>query len=179
MKCVSIDLDGTLLNSQHDISKENILAIHELQKKGYEVILNTGRALKDIVKIKEIQDMEIPIICLNGSVLYSKTRNLLYETSIAISTYNEIFSTLQKIGVWVLVYTNHGGFPSTLPPLHHKSYEELDTLFREYNYDEILNQENLKIYKLMALVQNDRLEKIEEVKKGLTNKYDSDGFFFS
>ncbi|MEH7377363.1 Cof-type HAD-IIB family hydrolase [Neobacillus drentensis] len=172
MKCVSIDLDGTLLNSQHQISKENISALNELQKKGYEIILNTGRAYKDIVKIKEIQNMDVPIICLNGSVLYSKTKNLLFETSIPISTYKKIFSTLQKIGVNVLVYTNYGGFPSTLPPLHHKSNEELDTLFGEFNYDEILNKENLKIYKLIALVQNDRLEKIEEVNKRLTNKFD-------
>lgn len=172
MKCVSIDLDGTLLNSQHQISKENISALNELQKKGYEIILNTGRAYKDIVKIKEIQNMDVPIICLNGSVLYSKTKNLLFEISIPISTYKKIFSTLQKIGVYVLVYTNYGGFPSTLPPLHHKSNEELDTLFGEFNYDEILNKENLKIYKLIALVQNDRLEKIEEVNKRLTNKFD-------
>jgi Cof subfamily protein (haloacid dehalogenase superfamily) len=172
MKCVSIDLDGTLLNSQHEISKENLLAINELLNNGYEIILNTGRAYKDVVKIKGIQKMEVPIICLNGSVLYSKTRNLLYETSIAISTYKEIFSTLQKLGVWVLVYTNYGGFPSTLPPLHHKSYEELDNLFSEYNYDGILKQENLKIYKLIALVQNDRVEKIEEVKKELMNNFD-------
>ncbi|SMQ86726.1 hypothetical protein SAMN05444673_6739 [Bacillus sp. OV166] len=172
MKCVSIDLDGTLLNSQHQISKENISALNELQKKGYEIILNTGRAYKDIVNIKEIQNMDVPIICLNGSVLYSKTKNLLFETSIPISTYKKIFYTLQKIGVYVLVYTNYGGFPSTLPPLHHKSNEELDTLFGEFNYDEILNKENLKIYKLIALVQNDRLEKIEEVNKRLTNKFD-------
>ena len=80
---------------------------------------------------------------------------MLYETTIPITTYNEIFYTLQKLGVWILVYTNYGGFPSTLPPLHHKSNQELYTLFHEYNYDEILNKENLKIYKLIALVPND------------------------
>lgn len=171
MKCVSIDLDGTLLNSQHEISEENKLALNELQDKGYEIILNTGRAYADIIKIKAIQNMEVSIFCLNGSVLYSKTRELLFETTISITSYKEIFSTLQKLGVWILVYTNYGGFPSTLPPLHHKSNEELCTLFHEYNYDEILNKENLKIYKLIALVQNERLEKIEEVKRELANKF--------
>ncbi|WP_423800656.1 HAD family hydrolase [Neobacillus sp. SAB-20_R2A] len=170
MKCVSIDLDGTLLNSQHEISKENILALNELQQQGYEIILNTGRAYKDIVKINGIQDLEIPIICLNGSVLYSKTGNLLFETSIPIPAYKQTLSILQRIGVYVLVYTNHGGFPSTLPPLQRKSNEELAVVFRDYHYDEIFNLENLKIYKLIALVQNDQLEKIEEVKKSLKNQ---------
>ncbi|MGG0288931.1 HAD family hydrolase [Peribacillus butanolivorans] len=172
MKCISIDLDGTLLNSRHEISEEDLKALKELQEKGHTIILNTGRSYADVVKIKPIQNMEVPIFCLNGSLLYSKTRELLYEVTLSMSTYKEIFSVLQKLGVRILVYTNYGGFPSTLPPLHHKSNEELDTLFQTYNYDEILNQDNLKIYKLIALVQYDQLEKIEVVKKTLANKFD-------
>jgi Cof subfamily protein (haloacid dehalogenase superfamily) len=172
MKCISIDLDGTLLNSRHEISEENRKALKELQEKGYKIILNTGRAYADVVKIKAIQNMEVPIFCVNGSVLYSETGELLYEATISISTYKEIFSVLKKWGVGILVYTNYGGFPSTLPPLHHKSKEELDTLFQEYNYDEILNKDNLKIYKLIALVYDEQLEKIEEIKKALASKLD-------
>lgn len=172
MKCISIDLDGTLLNSRHEISEEDLKALEELQEKGHTVILNTGRSYADVVKIKPIQNMEVPIFCLNGSLLYSKTRELLYEVTLPMSTYKEIFSVLKKLGVRILVYTNYGGFPSTLPPLHHKSNEELDTLFQTYNYNEILNQDNLKIYKLIALVHNDQLDKIEVVKKTLANKFD-------
>ena len=72
MICISIDLDGTLLNSEHEISKEHELALKELHDSGYEVILNTGRAYPDIVKYKAIENMKLPIICLNGSAVYSK-----------------------------------------------------------------------------------------------------------
>ncbi|MED4798132.1 HAD-IIB family hydrolase, partial [Priestia megaterium] len=153
MKCISIDLDGTLLNSQHEISEENVKTLKELHQQGHSIILNTGRAYADVIKLKAVQNMEVPIFCINGSVLYSKTRELLYEATISVSTYKKIFSILNEIGVGILVYTNYGGFPSTLPPLHNKSKEELATLFQEYNYDEILNKDNLKIYKLIALVQ--------------------------
>ena len=169
MKCVSIDLDGTLLNSRNEISVENMEALKELQEEGYTIIFNTGRAYADVVKIKGIQNMEVPIFCLNGSALYSKNRELLYETTISITSYIETFSVLENLGVRILVYTNYGGFPSTLPPLHHKSKEELETLFQEYDYDEILKKDNLKIYKLIAFVQNDKLEKIEVVKRKLAN----------
>jgi Cof subfamily protein (haloacid dehalogenase superfamily) len=172
MKCISIDLDGTLLNSRHEISEENRKVLKELQEKGYKIILNTGRAYADVMKIKGIQNMEVPIFCVNGSVLYSETGELLYEATIPISTYKEIFSVLKELGVGVLVYTNDGGFPSTLPPLHHKSKEELDTLFKEYDYEDILNKDNLKIYKLIALVYDGQLEKVEEVKKVLVDQYD-------
>ncbi|MBP2078466.1 HAD family hydrolase [Oceanobacillus polygoni] len=172
MNCFSIDLDGTLLNSQHEISEGNSIALRELQKNGYEVIVNTGRAYKDVIKFKSLRDMNIPIFCMNGSILYSKSREVFFEATIPISVYEVIFSVLKKIGVGILVYTNYGNFPSSLPDLRQKSKEEQDILFREYNYDSILNRENLKVYKLIALVDYSQLKKIEEVKKALISMLD-------
>jgi Cof subfamily protein (haloacid dehalogenase superfamily) len=172
MKCFSIDLDGTLLNSEHEISVGNLNALHDLKEQGHCVILNTGRAYTDVIKLKAIQSMEIPIFCVNGSVLYSDKKEVLYEAKISLSTYRDIFQILKELGVGILVYTNYGGFPSTLPPLHRKSKEELTTLFNHFNYDEVLEKDNLKIYKLIALVHHDQLEKVEDVKKALAGKFD-------
>lgn len=167
MICVSIDLDGTLLNSKHELSEENLLALKELQENGYEVILNTGRAYADIIKNPAIKNLELPIICLNGSAVFSKEGELLYETGLSFNTYHEIITTLKRMGVWTLIYTNYGGYPSTLPPLHVKSNEELGQLFSEFDYDEILSRDNLKVYKLIGLVKKEVPGKIEEIKKEL------------
>ncbi|GHH99864.1 HAD family hydrolase [Neobacillus kokaensis] len=172
MKCISIDLDGTLLNSQQDISEENLKVLNELQDQGHCIILNTGRAFADVIKYQAIQQLDVPIFCINGSVLYSKTREVLYEATIPVSIYKEILSILKELGAGILVYTNYGGFPSTLPPLHGKSKEELNAFFRGYNYDEILEQDNLKIFKIIALVSEDECEKIEPVKMALANMFD-------
>jgi len=172
MKCISIDLDGTLLNSQHEISAKNESVLNELKAEGHCLILNTGRAYADVIKLKAVQNMEIPIFCINGSVLFSASRELMYEATLTTSTYKNIFSILKGLGVGILVYTNYGGFPSTLPPLHGKSKQELDTLFQTFNYEEILEKDNLKIYKLIALVHPKDLEKIEEVKAALAGKFD-------
>jgi len=171
MKCFSIDLDGTLLNSDHEISEANMQTINELNDQGHAVILNTGRAYGDVIKIDALQNLEIPIFCVNGSVLFSDKRELLYEATISIETYNELFPILKELGVGILVYTNYGGFPSTLPPLHKKSKEELNTLFEEFNYDEILEKDQLKIYKIIALTHLDEVEKVEVVKKALEGKF--------
>ena len=42
-KLIAIDLDGTLLNDEKEIPKENIKTINELMKRGYEVVFATGR----------------------------------------------------------------------------------------------------------------------------------------
>ena len=172
MKCISIDLDGTLLNSQHEISVENEKALNELKEAGHCLILNTGRAYADVIKLKAVQNMEIPIFCINGSVLYSEMREMLYEATLTMSTYKKIFTILKELGVGILVYTNYGGFPSTLPPLHGKTKQELDTLFQEFDYEGILRKDDVKIYKLIALVHPDQLERINEVKAALAGKFE-------
>ncbi|MCM3584140.1 HAD family hydrolase [Mesobacillus maritimus] len=172
MKCFSIDLDGTLLNSSHEISRANQEVLTELIAQGHTVILNTGRAYADVIKIDAIKRMQLPIFCVNGSVLYSDTGKLLYEATIPLPVYKDLFPFLKEMGVGILVYTNDGGLPSTLPPLHEKSKEELDDMFSNFNYDVIFEKDNLKIYKLIALVHYDQLAKIEKVKKALFGKFD-------
>lgn len=171
MKCISIDLDGTLLNSQHEITEASLKTIEELKSQGHSVILNTGRAIADVLKIPAVPSLGLPIFCINGSNLFSSTGELLFEATLSVDTYKEIFSTLKALGVGILVYTNHGGYPSTLPPLQGKSQEELDILFKEYDYDQLLAVEDVKIYKMIALVYDEKLEKIVDIRSALKDRF--------
>lgn len=47
IKCIAIDMDGTLLTSTQEITKENREAIKEAQDKGVEVVIATGRAYEE------------------------------------------------------------------------------------------------------------------------------------
>ena len=42
-KLIATDMDGTLLNDEHSISKGNIEAIKEVQKKGIKFVLASGK----------------------------------------------------------------------------------------------------------------------------------------
>src|SRR4051794_20832213 len=106
MKCFSIDLDGTLLNSAHKIPEENFKVLQKLQSQGHTIIINTGRAVEDVIKFEEIQDLQAPIISINGTVLYSSTREVLYEASLPVETYQQLLPILRDLGLWVMVYTN-------------------------------------------------------------------------
>src|SRR4051794_15162077 len=172
MKCFSIDLDGTLLNSTHEISNENLKVLQNLHKQGHSIIFNTGRAFEDVIKFDAIKKMETPIICINGTVLYSKTRDILYEASLPISTYKELFPILKELGLWIMVYTNQGGFPCRNPEIQDKSPEEIEHIFNDYDYDQILKKDHLKIYKVMAVSREDQLEKVDQAKKAIEGKFD-------
>ena len=172
MKCFSIDLDGTLLNSDHEISHENLEVLKTIQKQGHSIIFNTGRAFEDVIRYEEIKELETPIICINGTVLYSKTREVLYEASLPLSIYKELFPILKEIGVWIMVYTNQGGFPCRNPEIQDKSPEEIDSIFHDYDYDHILNKDHLKIHKVMAVSRKDQTEKIDQIKQIIQGKLD-------
>lgn len=170
MKCFSIDLDGTLLNSKREISAENLHVLKELKSQGHSVIINTGRAYDDVIQFEELNSLQIPIFTINGTVIYSENKDVLFEASIPLSLYKELFSILKQFGLWIMVYTNQGGFPCRNPYLQGKSDEEIELIFADYDYEQMLSRENLVIYKVMAVSRQNQLEKIAAVKEALQGK---------
>ncbi|MED3642111.1 HAD family hydrolase [Caldifermentibacillus hisashii] len=170
MKCFSIDLDGTLLNSTREISEENVATLKYLHEQGHYVIINSGRAIEDVLKFEEIRKLNLPIISINGTVIYSENRDILFEASIPISTYKKLFSLLSELGLGIMVYTNQGGFPFRNPDIQGKSWEEIESMFANYNYDQIFEKDNLKIYKVMAVTRPDQIETIDLAKKAVAGK---------
>ncbi|KAB7671300.1 HAD family hydrolase [Bacillus sp. B1-b2] len=167
MKCVSLDLDGTLLDDQHQISENNKKVIQQLKENNVDVILNTGRQYADVIKVNGVKELELPIICLNGSMMYHPSGELLYETKISMEVYQSVLTELQKLNVGILVYTNQGGFPCTLPGLKGKSWDEIQALFDNQDYDMIAHLKDVKIYKLIAVVAETEMDRIKDVKNQL------------
>ncbi|MDQ0247743.1 Cof subfamily protein (haloacid dehalogenase superfamily) [Bacillus fengqiuensis] len=72
MSFIAIDLDGTLLNDQNEISEENIKAIRYAGDRGFEVVISTGRAYFDVQTICEKAGLSQFVIGTNGSTIHSK-----------------------------------------------------------------------------------------------------------
>ncbi|KZL92165.1 Cof-type HAD-IIB family hydrolase [Clostridium magnum] len=72
MKLFATDLDGTLLNSKHEISKENINALKIAQENGVEIVIATGRTYADAKAICRQANICAHIISNNGSLAHSK-----------------------------------------------------------------------------------------------------------
>lgn len=67
IKLVAIDMDGTLLNSAHKLSQENIDAVRLLESSGIKVVLCTGRPLSGVVPyFKELSLDENSFAILNN-----------------------------------------------------------------------------------------------------------------
>lgn len=83
IKLVVFDMDGTLLNSEKKIPKQNIDAINKLRKKGIKYSFCTGRMPIMAEYYKDILNVDIPIITANGLILWDPLiKENIYEASI-------------------------------------------------------------------------------------------------
>lgn len=82
-KAIFLDLDGTLLDDNKNVSEENKKAIQYAKEKGVYVVLCSGRQ-KDAVKtFKEMADSSRYIISSNGAQIYDCEKNeTLYTCTI-------------------------------------------------------------------------------------------------
>lgn len=107
MKLIATDLDGTLLNSNRTISKENILAILEAQKQGIEVIISTGRTFNSAKNIIKTAGINTPyIISSNGSQIHKTCGKELKSFSINISAINKILPYLHYNNFYYVISTD-------------------------------------------------------------------------
>lgn len=69
------DMDGTLLNSEKKISKENLNAIEYFVKEGGTFTVATGRMLQSVELFIEELKLEFPTILHNGAKIYDYKNN--------------------------------------------------------------------------------------------------------
>lgn len=94
-KLIAMDLDGTLLDDDKKVPKENLEVLEQLISKGYEVVIATGRRYWSAKQL--LKDVRKPLVILanNGNIVRSTA-----DDGIIIKKYLDIkdFKTLIKEG---------------------------------------------------------------------------------
>lgn len=71
IRLIAIDIDGTLLNSQLEVSEANLAALKRAHSEGIEVVLGTGRRHAFALPIAEMLGFDLWMISSNGAVTRS------------------------------------------------------------------------------------------------------------
>ena len=108
-KLMAIDLDGTLLDSYGEISKENRTAITYALDKGVEVVLASGRDPQTMQKISLDLGIQNYLIAGNGASVYSiKEQKTIYEKYISTKKALKIIRMCKENSIFLNVYTDQG-----------------------------------------------------------------------
>ncbi|AZV49810.1 Cof-type HAD-IIB family hydrolase [Bacillus halotolerans] len=106
MKLIATDLDGTLLNSKHQVSSENENALRQAQRDGIEVVVSTGRAYFDVVSIFEPLGIKTWVISANGAVIHDPDGRLYHSETIDKKRAYDILSWLESENYYYEVFTD-------------------------------------------------------------------------
>ncbi|GAB6100338.1 Cof-type HAD-IIB family hydrolase [Halanaerocella petrolearia] len=78
-KLVAIDMDDTLLDDQHRVSKKNREVINYLLKQGINVVLASGRPFGSLAPYAQDLGIVMPIISANGSLIKCLLTDKIYH----------------------------------------------------------------------------------------------------
>jgi hypothetical protein len=103
IKLVAIDLDGTLLNTAHEVSKENKQAIQAAKDAGIKVVLCTGRPLKGMIHILQecnlLEEGDLGITYNGGLVQWTHTGKTVSQITHTKEDVQVAYQLSQKMGM--------------------------------------------------------------------------------
>lgn len=105
-----LDIDGTLLNSQREISESTKNAIVEAQKRGKTIAVASGRSISGMRRTAAnilLEEFGGYIIAYNGTtVLNCKTGECIYNQTISNDLIAPVFEAAKEAKVGILVYND-------------------------------------------------------------------------
>ncbi len=139
------DMDGTLLNGQHELSELTIRALTELRARNANLVIATGRHLNDIRCYMEQLGGGIAAITCNGANIHDKNGELLASQEMPLTANQSLIPLGTRFNVHANIYTHNEWLVSTpceaLLPAHMKS----GFFYRVVDHQEMLKTPALKI----------------------------------
>lgn len=109
MKLIALDLDGTTLNSNKEISDENIRAIKKAQQQGHIVMILSGRTPSSINEQLAKYNLDCPVGGNNGTAIFANGK-LLELNSLGHLQNQKVAIEIEKENVPYNISTNKGIF---------------------------------------------------------------------
>lgn len=108
IKLIVTDMDGTLFNSEQQISIRNMAAIREAEKNNVSFMIATGRSIDTIQPTLDAYQLKCSLILLNGAEIRDEEKNIIHTINIEQEKVFEISKQLKKVGYIPEYMTNKG-----------------------------------------------------------------------
>ena len=175
MELFVTDLDGTLLNSNKEVSIKSTEILNKLIDNGVNFTVATARTPATVVDLLQDVNLKLPAVLMNGVLLYDiKEEKYINIKEIGKDTVDKVFDVLNKFDKNAMVY----GIRNNHLWVYHKEFEysweynfykeradrKQKTFLKVENYQECINES-----KIINFLVFDKYEKIkgiyEELKK--------------
>lgn len=162
-KVVVSDLDGTLLNSDQEVSDFSKEVIRKLVKKKVKFYIATGRAYPDANRIMKSIGIKIPLISANGGVINDAEGKEIYRNNLD-EKYKDIILNIDYNAISDLIhiniYSDNRWFLTEEERKVNPFEEEPDYMYEIMPMEKMKKMEITKIYYIGPRKELLKLEKI-------------------
>lgn len=107
-KMIVLDIDGTLFNTKHEITPITKAALTEAQKRGYIVVLSSGRPSIGMYKVAgelELGKYGSYISAFNGGEIQKMSSNeVVFNNPLSVEDQHELFDMAHKYGTNIMTF---------------------------------------------------------------------------
>lgn len=108
IKLIVSDMDGTLFNSNQEISPANLAAIKQAEKNGIRFMIATGRSMETIGPTLKKYGLKCGLILMNGAEVRDENLNIINTINIDHKIIPKLAEVLDKQGYIPEYMTNQG-----------------------------------------------------------------------
>lgn len=122
-KLVALDLDGTLLNSQGQLSTKHIEAVRKARNAGVQVLIATGRYFMQTLRIIEELNYDGILVLNDGALIIdTKDNKVIYENSFSMHDVEQLVNVCRERNIHFAACTAFDYFVEVIDDAHLKHY---------------------------------------------------------
>lgn len=107
-KLIAVDMDGTLLNDNGQITPDTIAAVNLAVSQNVLFTICTGRPIQGVEKYSKLLQLKAPIITYNGSmIVQSDTKETLFSQTLTYSDAIKILNVGNEMGATMCVWAHN------------------------------------------------------------------------
>lgn len=113
IKLIASDMDGTLLNSNHDIDSETLEAIRKAEEAGIIFAISTGREYDSVKVLLDKHNIKAQCVLSNGAEYRDEDGNILDVINIKEEIAKKIIKILDESKMSARIFTDKGVFTTS------------------------------------------------------------------
>jgi len=171
IKLIALDVDGTIMDKNFNISEKVTKTIKNALDKGIYVLLATGRMYSATVPVAMHLGLKTPLVVYQGSLIqeFYRSNKILMHHTVPTDISLQVIKDLRQYGVQINAYINDNLYAESFSPILDEYASRRDTPI--YKVDNFESMSNFEPTKILGLDYNINL--IDKIRNELKEKYEN------
>lgn len=139
IRLIASDMDGTLLNNDHDIDIETVEAIRKSEEAGIIFAISTGREYDSVKVLLDKHNIKAQCVLSNGAEYRDEDGNILDVINIKEESAKKIIEILDKNKMSARIFTEKGVFTTST-----REMALQEVIFRTMSFNPSLTEEEAR-----------------------------------